>query len=169
MTALPGDRHADPTRRAVAGVVQTMVASRLGRAFLPLLPVVLFGAVQMALRGPLAADYAVLALGGLAAGASMLLYGNGAVRRALGRRGDAAAWLGTASGLVAYAFAFWLLGFRGLRPVALVTAGEAGAGTLLPALLFVVLAARILWDLSRLTELHRLARTMTVPAPEEGR
>lgn len=159
----------DDTRAAVADVVQRMVAARLGRAFLPLAPIFLFGAVQMVRIGPLESDYAVLALGSLAAAGAMLLYGNGAVHRALGPSRRTEARLAIVAGIVPYVFALYVLAFRSFEPVAEALGGglEGGIGPVVLAVLFGLVSGRLLWHLSRLTELHRLARTMVVPAPGE--
>ena len=157
----------ESTRAAVAKVVQKMAAARLARGFLPLGVIFLFGTVQMALRGPLESDYALLALGSLGAAVAALVYGNGAVRRALGTDGPGLTRAVTLLGLFPYAFALYLLGFRGLRLLSGGSGRADGPVGFVVAVVFVILAARILWDLSRLTRLHRLARTMTVPAPEE--
>jgi hypothetical protein len=156
-------------REAVAKAVRNLAARRLARGFLPLGLVFLFGAMQMAFRGALDGDYAVLTVGAMVAAGAMLVYGNGAVRRALGAQGAVAGWVTTTAGLVPYVFALYLLGFRGLRPLASSGPSVSGVVGRLVALGFLLVAAKLLWDLSHLTRLHILARTMTMPTPEERR
>lgn len=152
------------SRKAVAGVIQTMAAARLGRGLVPHAGVVLLVAV-LGFAGGWTAHHLTALAGALASALAMVLYGNGAVRKALGRSRGLRVVVDTGTGLLAYGFALYVLSWWGLRGL-----GAAGGDVLgiLAALLFLLLSARLLWHLSRLTSFHRLARTLPEAPPDRG-
>ena len=154
----------EATRRAVTGVVQRLAAARLGRAFLPLGALCLLGVAELVTAATGGRGWMLLG-GGVASAVGLLAYGNTAVLRALGRGDSPRGRAGQLAGLVSYLYALWVVGDPGLRSLA--AAGGGGAQAL--ALAYFALGALHLWQISRLSELLRLAGTMAVPAPGEER
>ncbi|HEX9885582.1 MAG TPA: hypothetical protein VGA70_03800, partial [Longimicrobiales bacterium] len=72
-----------------------------------------------------------------------------------------------ATGLLPWGFGVYVLGFRGLRPLAGMLE-DFEPTTLVASLIFVALGLRVLWAQARIAELHRLAATMITAVPEEG-
>ena len=163
----PSDGDAVDARRVVGSGVQTLAARRLGRGFVPLAVLFALGLVGVMRQGGGGSDHRLVAVGAVATAGAMLFQGLAAVRRALGRAGRAEALLTPLCVLIAYAFAFYVLAFEGLRPLAR-PLGDAPAVTLLGAGLYSLLSGRLLWVLWRLSEVQSLARIMVSPAPEES-
>lgn len=143
-------------RHAVATAIQDLVAARLGRGFVPLGLLFLWGLAQLA-RGGDGPEALVLSLGSLAAAATMLAYGLRVVQRAFGR--SERFWMSIAmwGSLVPFAFALYVLGWRGLREL-------ATGGDLMGSLVGIVFAALGSWVLRcwmKVVEVERLARIMT--------
>lgn len=146
-------------RRQVAEAIQKLAAARLGRAFVPLAALVLLGVAHIAVgRGGF-----VLAGGAALSALAMLAYGLQVVKQAFGHR-RTAAMAAAAAGLVPAAYAVWVLGWLGLRALA-VASGLLPAGW---ALLHVALGLWLVRRWLQILELSRLAATMATALPGDG-
>ncbi|MHB1192308.1 MAG: hypothetical protein ACYC6F_04600 [Longimicrobiales bacterium] len=140
--------------QTVGRAIQRLAAARLGRGFVPLALLFLLGVGRLLWgSGGLA-----LALGAPLSAGAMLVYALRVVERAFGRA--APPWMALAgpAWVVPVGFGVWVLGWLGLR-------GLAVGGGLIPvvsALLFTVLGAWVLRAWHRIVELDVLAETMTL-------
>jgi hypothetical protein len=149
------DAQPKSPRQVVATAVQDLVASRLGRGFLPL--AVLF-AVGVAEQLTVGLGIPALSVGALAAGGTMLAYGLRISQRAFGR--PQRAWMSWAmfGSLVPPLFALYVLGWRGLRQLAVGDGLPAqGAG-----IAFAALGTWAMRSWMRVVEVERLAQVMTM-------
>lgn len=144
-------------RQAVATAIQDLVAARLGRGFVPLALLFLWGVIQL-VTGIDGSEGFVLSVGALAAGGAMLAYGLRVVQRAFGRAEriwmSAAMW----ASVVPFAFALYVLGWRGLRLLA--TGG--GPTGFLGGIVFAAMGSWVLRCWMKVVEVERLARIMTL-------
>jgi hypothetical protein len=146
-----------PTPRAVvAPAVQTLVAARLGRGFLPL--AVLFGVGVAERFVPSGEGTLVLPLGSVLAAGAMLAYGLRIAQRAFAR--PQKAWMSLAmwGSLVPPLFAVYVLGWRGLRQLA---TGD-GLTDFGVGIAFAVLGTWAMRSWMRVVEVERLAHVMTM-------
>jgi hypothetical protein len=151
MQAQPGS-----PRQVVAAAVQDLVAARLGRGFVPLTVLFLIGIVEQFLSPGF--DLPLMSLGALAAGGTMLAYGLRISQRAFAR--PERAWMSWAmlGSLVPPLFGLYVLGWRGLRQLALGTGlGGLGAG-----LVFAALGTWAMRSWMKVVEVERLAQVMTM-------
>lgn len=150
-------------RAAVAGVMQDLAAVRLGRGLLPIALLVLL-AIGLATMGVVGLATALtLALGAVVSAGGMLLYGNAAVLKATPGSDGRRVGVQTLAGTLPYLFSFYVMVAYGLRPLT----DAAGVRSKLLGGVFLVVSFWLLWHLSRLAQLHRLAKTMSVPGPGE--
>jgi hypothetical protein len=143
------------SRQVVATGLQGLVAARLGRGFVPLAIAFVVGVVRLltAAEGGFA-----LPLGAVAAGSAMLAYGMRISQRAFGRPHRpwmSAAMLGS---LVPPLFALYVLGWLGLRGLAI---GE-GAGAWAGGIGFAFLGGWAMRSWMKVVEVERLSQVMTV-------
>lgn len=159
-------------RQAVASAIQNLVAARLGRGFVPAALLFLVGLVELAapLRGdvpagPTSTHALALAGGAVVSAAAMLAHGLRVVQEAFGR--PARFWMrlarwGSGAPLL---YGLYVLGWRGLRQLAL-GGGLAGLGL---GIGFAVLGSWILRSWMRVVEVEQLARVMTLGLQGEER
>ncbi len=158
---VPGDTSGDPTR-AIRDAIQNSMAARLGRGFVPLGFLFIWGVVGM-IRGRPGAD--VLAFGAVATSVIMLGYGLRIVRRAFGH--DSKLWMkGVALlSVVPPLYSLYLLVWMGLRTLS----ASAGVGGFVAATLNVTLGVWVLRSWMNVVEVERLAQVMVVnPDGKEG-
>lgn len=157
----PAKTPTDP-RAAVLDAIQSLMAARLGRGFVPLAFLFAIGAVGM-LGGP--GPGFPLALGAVLSSAEMLAYGLRIVQRALDR--PARLWMSVAfvASVLPPFFALYVLGWLGLRGLA---AGPFGWATA-AAISFCVLGVWVLRSWMRVVEIERLAKIMTINLDGQGR
>lgn len=148
----------DP-RVAINAAIQNLVASRLGRGFVPLGLLFAWGVVSFLSGGGLG-----VALGALASTAAMLAYGLRIVQRAYGRPDRPWMALASAASVIPPVFAVYVLGWLGLRGM---TAGLAWSTTG-PAILGTLLGVWALRGWMKVVEIERLARIMTMNLDGEG-
>ena len=148
----------DP-RAAVNAAIQNLMASRLGRGFVPLALLFAWGVGSTFFGGDL-----VLPVGALASSAAMLAYGLRIVQRAFGRPDRFWMSLATAGSVIPPVFAVYVLGWLGLRGF---TDGVA-ASTLVPATLSTVLGVWALRSWMKVVEIERLAQIMTMNLDGDG-
>ena len=150
----PADPHA-----AVNSAIQNLLASRLGRGFVPLGLLFVWGAVAAFFDGGF-----LMPAGALASSAATLAYGQRIVLRALGRPNRH--WMTAASmaSVLPPVFGLYVLGWLGLRGF---TLGFA-ASTMLSATLSTVLGVWTLGSWMKIVEIERLARIMTLNLDGEG-
>lgn len=153
------DRPSSDARLAVGRGIQNLMAARLGRAFIPLTFLFGWGAVILQRGGA-----AWVVLGALITSATMMAHGLRTVQLALGR--PRRAWMTATVGaaLVPPIYGVFVLGWKGFRSLA--TASDWGS--LLPAILFVVLGGWVLYCWMKIVEIDRLARTMTLNLDDGG-
>ena len=149
---------ADP-RRAVNAAIQNLVASRLGRGFVPLALLFGWGVGAMFLGGGIA-----LPAGAVATAAAMLANGLRIVQRAVGRPDRP--WMGLAAtaSVIPPVYSVYVLGWLGLRGF---TIGFA-LSPILSATLSTVLGVWVLRSWMKVVEIERLARIMTMNLDGEG-
>ncbi len=149
------DAQPKSPRQVVATAVQDLVATRLGRGLLPL--AVLF-AVGVAEQLTVGLGIPALSVGALAAGGTMLTYGLRISQRAFDR--PRRAWMSWAmlGSLVPPLFALYVLGWRGLRQLAMGD-GLGGLGT---GIAFAVLGTWAMRSWMKVVEVERLAQVMTM-------
>lgn len=143
----------------VAGVVQTLVARRLGRLLAPLGALLLFGAGWALLAGPEGRTVPlVVAVAAPLAAASAVAYGLRTVRRALAT--PPSAWTGalSAGGAPVWLYGLTVLGL-GLRGLAALP-GPDRWRTGLPALVLVVLGGLVLRGWWRLGEVRGMVAVL---------
>jgi hypothetical protein len=140
----------------VGRAIQRLAAARLGRGFVPLALLFLMGVGRM-LWG---SGGLVLALGAPLAAGAMLVHAQRVVQRAFGR--PPRAWMSLAgpAWVVPVGFGVWVLGWLGLRGVAV----GGGVISVTSALLFAGLGAWVLRAWHEILELHSLAEAM-IPTP----
>ncbi|MGB0542360.1 MAG: hypothetical protein ACPGPI_01490 [Longimicrobiales bacterium] len=145
------DHPMDP-REAVNSAIQNLVASRLGRGFIPLGLLFVWGSVAMFRGGEL-----LVPAGAVLSGATMLCYGLRIVQQAFGRPERSWMVLASVGGVIPPIFSLYVFGWLGLRGF---TLGPA-ASTMLSATLNTVLGVRTLRSWMRVVEIEELARIMT--------
>lgn len=153
-------RPSDPAR-AVADAIQNLVAARLGRGFFPLAVLFALGMAELVAG---AEHRPLLALGAVLTSGAMLAYGLRTAQRALGK--PERAWMSMAAvgGIVPPLYGTYVLAWRGLRAVATGhTAVALGLGAL-----HVALGVWVLRSWTRVAEVERLARIMTLNLEEDG-
>ena len=150
----------DPAR-AIVDAIQTLMAARLGRAFVPLVILFLVGIGGLFVNAP---GGALTALGAVATVGATLAYGLRIVQRAVGRTDSlwmSAAYVGS---LLPPAYGLYVVGWVGLRAIAL---GTSPAGLAL-AIGQMVLGVWVLRSWMKVVELERRARIMLRGAEGEG-
>ena len=105
-----------------------------------------------------------LALAAIAAGCATLAYGMRTVQRVAGRPPRVWMTLALVGSVVPPGFGLWILGWEGLRPIAL---GPAGAGWLV-AILHLWLGVWVLRTWMKVLEIERLAQIMLLNPPDLG-
>jgi hypothetical protein len=145
----PTPEQADATR-AVVEAIQSLVAARLGRAFLPAALLFAWGAARV-VRG--AEPW--VAVGAVLTSAAMLAHGQRTVQRLLHRerRWMSAAALASA---IPPLYGLWIVGWLGLRAAAT----ESGLVAVTSAIAYVGLGVWLLRCWLKLLEVERLARVM---------
>lgn len=157
MYEAPGPGLPPAPARVVGPAIQNLAAARLGRGFVPLAFLVLVGLARI-----VSADGGgiAVAVGALASAAAMLAFGQRVVRTAFGHpRRPWMAWA-AAGGLVPPTYGVWVLGWMGLREMAVASGPLAILGG-------VVTAALGLWVVRgwmKIVELQGLADAMTLGA-----
>ncbi|HSW31505.1 MAG TPA: hypothetical protein VLH75_18610 [Longimicrobiales bacterium] len=142
--------------QTVGRAIQRLAAARLGRGFVPLALLFLVGLAKLVWgSGGL-----VLALGAPLSAGAMLVYALRVVERSFGR--PPGAWMSLAgpAWIVPVGFGVWVLGWLGLRGVAV----GGGVIPVVSALLFTGLGVWVLRAWHRILELHSLAEAM-IPIP----
>lgn len=152
--------HSESPRQVVATAVQDLVATRLGRGFLPLAILFVIGVGEQVLADGFGSP--VLAAGSLAAAATMLAYGLRISQRAFARPHRAWMSCAMAGSLVPFAFSLYVLGWRGLRQLAL-GGGAAGFGV---GIAFAWLGTWAMRSWMKVVEVERLAKVMTTGLEE---
>ena len=148
----------DPAR-AIAEAIQGLMAGRLGRGFIPLALLFAWGAVEFLRGGDL-----IVPLGAVAAAGAMLAYGLRIVQRALGRPHHAWMALAMATSVIPPIYALYVVGWRGLRGLAVAPSWPA----ILSATLSVGFGVWVLRSWMRVVEIERLARIMALKIDREG-
>jgi len=146
--------------RAVEGAIQTLMAARLGRAFVPLAVVFSLGFLRMLLT-PLA-DIWVPAGAALSVLAT-LGYGLRVVQRALSRPSRAWMTLAQLGSLIPPAYALYLLGWEGLRVLSFSSLSHFAIATLHAAL-----GVWVLRSWMKVVEIERLAQIMLMNSQDGG-
>ncbi|MEM7415585.1 MAG: hypothetical protein AAF389_08840 [Gemmatimonadota bacterium] len=157
----PAQTPKDP-RVAVTDAIQSLMAARLGRGFVPLAVLFAIGAVGM-LGGP--GPGFPLALGAVLSSAEMLAYGLRIVQRALERPPRLWMTLAYLASVLPPFYGLYVLGWLGLRTLA---TGPFGWGTL-GAISFCALGVWVLRSWMRVVEIERLAKIMTINLDGQGR
>ena len=146
-------------RRAVNDAIQNLMASRLGRGFVPLGLLFVWGAGAVPFGGAM-----WLPAGALAAAASMLAYGLGVVQRAMGQGRRPWMRLASLGSVLPSIFGLYVTCWIGLRGFTLgmdfPAVASASAGTVLG-----------LWSLAawlKVIEIEQLARIMTANLDAHG-
>lgn len=149
---------ADPYA-AVNAAIQNLMATHLGRAFVPLGLLFAWGMVAAFFGGGF-----LMPLGALASSAATLAYGQRIVQRAFGR--PHRPWMTAASmaSVLPPVFSVYVLGWLGLRGF---TLGFA-ASTVISATLSSLLGVWTLGSWMKIVEIERLARIMTINLDGEG-
>jgi len=146
---------------AVGRAIQRLAAARLGRGFVPLALLFLMGVAQLVREtGGL-----VLALGAPLSAGAMLVYALRVVEQAFGRPSRPWMPLAGAAAVVPLGFGLWVMGWAGLRALAL----GGGPITLATAAVLTVLGLWVLRAWLKILELHSLAETMTLGLPPAGK
>ena len=149
----------DEAVQTVGRAIQRLAAARLGRGFVPLALLFLVGVGKLVWgSGGL-----VLALGAPLSAGAMLVYALRVVERSFGRRPGAWMSLAGPAWVVPVGFGVWVLGWLGLRGLAV----GGGVIAVLAALLFTGLGAWVLRAWHRILELDVLAETMTLGLTDE--
>lgn len=148
-----GPDRPDP-RAVVAGGIQNLLATRLGRGFIPLAGLFVAGVVRVMASAP---GGWLVALGALASGGALLAFGLAVVQDVLARPRRTWRYVARAGAVVPAIFGAYVLGWRGLRGLA----GSGGALDFGTAILYVVLGVWVLRAWLRVVEIRRLARVMT--------
>jgi hypothetical protein len=151
-----------PPRQVVARAVQDLVAVRLGKGFVPLAILFVYGAVE-----PFVGDepgMPVLAVGALGAGVAMLGYGLRISERASDRPRRGWMSLAMLGSLVPPVFALYVLAWRGLRPLA-AGDGPMGVGV---GIAFAALGTWAMRSWMKVVEVERLAQVMTMDMDRGG-
>jgi hypothetical protein len=145
----------DP-RVVVATAVQDLVATRLGRGFVPLALLFVVGVVEV-ITGP-GTDGLLLPLGAVGAALAMLAYGLRISQRAFARPHKA--WMSWAmlGSLVPPVFAVYVLAWRGLRQLA-TAGGLPGWGV---GIAFALAGTWAMRTWMKVVEVERLAQVMTM-------
>ncbi|HSM61928.1 MAG TPA: hypothetical protein VK849_14060 [Longimicrobiales bacterium] len=164
MTRADGERAPRP-ERVIGVAIQDMAAARLGRAFVPLVLLLLTGLGEVLGSGSGGSSGLVLALGAPLAGGAMLAHGQRIVQEAFGRPHRPWMTLAALGSVLPPALGVYVLGWRGLRGVA----AWQGAASVLAGIVLTVLGAWLVRAWLRLMELQRLAEAMGPVGPDEGR
>ena len=143
-------------RDVVATAVQSLVATRLGRGFVPLALVFVAGVVLGFMDS--GGGAVILSVGSVASAGAMLAYGLRISERTFAR--PHRAWMSLAmwGSLIPPLFAVYVLGWQGLRALAS-SGGPADVGV---GIGFAVLGTWAMRSWMKLVEVERLARTMTM-------
>jgi len=147
---------------AVGAAIQNLIATRVGRGFVPLAMVFGFGVLQFANEGWTPASMAVVA-GSLLAAVAMLSYGLRVAQLAFGH--TERVWMNFAlwASIIPPVFSLYLLVWRGLRWF-LVGEGLSGAAT---AIFFTVIGGWAMKAWMKVVEVERLAEVMLM-GPQTG-
>lgn len=158
----PGDAPEPPhVRSVVADAIQELMASRLGRGFIPL--ALLFGVGGAGFVRSSGTGLST-ALGAVGASAAMLVYGLRVVQRTADRSHRPWMSLAMLASVVPPVYAVYVLGWIGLRGL---TSGH-GAGGVVTAILHVALGVWVLRAWMSIVELERLARIMSMNLDGDG-
>lgn len=138
------------------------MASRLGRAFLPLGVLSLVGLLELLSIDFITGDGFVLVLGAIATGVAMLTYGLRVSQLAFGRAKRP--WMSAAMlfSLIPPGFAVYVLAWRGLRLFVVGT----GVSGLVTAGFFTVAGAWTMYAWTKVAELERLSLAMGTAGKE---
>lgn len=162
MPELPGAAPRSP-EFVVGTAIQDLAAARLARGFMPLAAVFVIGVGQIFTHGPLHHQTLALLLGAPLAAVTMLAHGLHIVQRAFGRPPRPWMALATLGSLVPPVFGLYVLGWRGLRGVAV----DGGPVGVVLGALFALLGIWALGAWMKLNDLQALARAM-IGAGKEG-
>lgn len=146
----------------VGPAIQELAAARLGRAFVPLAFLLLFGLGGVLTEGGTVSF--LLAVGAPLSAGVMLAFGLRVVQAAFGRpRRTWMIWVPVAA-VLPPTYGIWVLAWLGLRRVATADGvTDAVAGAALAGLGFWLLRSWL-----RIVELHRLAEVMSLPTPDRS-
>ena len=159
----PWQRQDPPAapEQAVGRAIQGLMATRLGRGFMPLALLAMVGLLELLSFDFTGGGGLVLVLGALAAGVAMLSFGLRASQLAFARAERQ--WMSAAmlSSFVPPGFALYVLGWRGLR-FFVVGSGVSGFVT---SIFFTVMGLWAMRSWMRVVEVERLSLVM-VPGVE---
>lgn len=155
----PSDGGSTPKLAVVGPAIQNLAARRVARIFVPLVGLLLVGALGAVLREPPSVERLFVTLGAAASGAAVVLQALAAVRRGFGTPTGRWMRLATVAGVFPYLYGVYTLVLRGVRPLAGLF-DAFGWWNLLEGVAFVLLSGRLLWALWGLLEVQRLAVVM---------
>ena len=144
---------------AVDGAIQTLMAARLGRAFVPLGILFAVGFLRVILSPP---SGLIVPVGSVITVLATLGYGMRVVQRALSR--PARAWMGVAlvTSVIPPSYALYLVGWEGLRLLSFSSPTQFAV-----AILHAALGVWVLRSWMQVVEIERLARIMLMN-PQDG-
>ena len=142
--------------QAVGRAIQELMASRLGRGFMPLGLLATVGLFELLSFDFIGGEGFTLVLGAVASGAAMLSYGLRVSQLAFGRAKRP--WMSAAMlfSLIPPGFALYVLAWRGLR-FFVVGSGLSGLAT---SIFFTVVGAWAMYAWTKVAELERLSLAM---------
>ena len=143
----------------IGRAIQTIMAARLGRGFVPIGILFAVGVVQFAQGAGL-----VVGVGAVLTSAAMLAYGLRIVQNAFGR--PTRWWMSVAVGgsIIPPLFSVYVIGWEGLRRLA----PGGGLAGIAVAIILAGLGVWVLRSWMRVVEVERLARVMAVNLDEGG-
>ena len=149
--------------QAVGQAIQALMATRLGRGFVPLGLIAVAGLLEQVWPGFTGGGGLVLVLGAVAAGAAKLSFGVRVSQLAFAR--PERSWMAAAMllSLIPPAFALYVFAWRGLR-FFVVGSGVSG---LVTATFFTMMGVWAMRAWMKVAELERLARAMQAGASGE--
>jgi len=147
------------SQRTVEGAIQTLMAARLGRAFIPLGIVFVVGLLRVIFTPHAAMS---VPAGAVVAVVATLGYGLRVVQKALSRPPRAWMTVAAVTGLITPLYGLYLLGWEGLRLLSLSSLAQLAVATL-----HVGLGVWVLRSWMKVVEIERLARIMLMN-PQDG-
>ena len=150
--------------QAVGRAIQGLMASCLGRGFIPLGLLAIVGFLELLSFDFIGGGGLALVLGAIAAGAAMLSFGLRVSQLAFGRAERP--WMSAATlfSLIPPGFALYVLAWRGLR-FFVVGSGVSGV---LTAIFFTVMGVWAMHTWTKVAELERLSLVMASGVEEEA-
>jgi hypothetical protein len=148
----------------IGQAIQSLMAARLGRGFVPLATLAIAGLLELAFLDFAGGGGLVLMLGALVAAVAMLGFGLRISQLAFGRSERPWMFAARVGGLIPPGFALYVVAWRGLRPFA---AGSGIAG-LLAAGFFTVVGVWCMHSWMKVLEMVRLSRAMAAGLERES-